>query len=248
MVTARRRECEYEVTRRAQLRRQRGEPTQIRLEMFERVLVAHADHESRAARADDPQRAAWVEVIGGERQRVEYRQAFAIIQLAAHRRGALADGNAAILLNTAHFDVDNARFRLLSHVTRRTVPPREHVVRCHRRVADETDFSPGREEAGTHPVLTVVRRENESRIGVIELACNREHLCFREAIRVEHNTGRVTGEAITCEGVDLVDLDLSCHGVDSKPFAWRWRGANIAIHKPWGGPTGPETSVYRRTR
>jgi hypothetical protein len=41
-----------------------------------------------------------------------------------------------------------------------------------------------------------------------------------------------------------VDLDLSCHGVDSKPFAPPWRGANIAIHKPWGGPAGPETSVF----
>jgi hypothetical protein len=40
-----------------------------------------------------------------------------------------------------------------------------------------------------------------------------------------------------------VDLNLSCHGVDSKPFAPAPRSANLCVHKPWGGPAGPETSV-----
>ena len=36
-------------------------------------------------------------------------------------------------------------------------------------------------------------------------------LRFGEAVRVQYNPGRVTGEAITREGIDLVNLDLSCH-------------------------------------
>jgi len=85
-------------------------------------------------------------------------------------------------------------------------------VRCHRSVSNETDLSPRREEARTHAVLAVVRRENESRVGVVELARNGEHLCFGESVCVEHDAGWVTGEAIAREGIYLVNLDLSCHG------------------------------------
>jgi hypothetical protein len=60
-------------------------------------------------------------------------------------------------------------------------------------------------------MLAVIWSKYECGIGVVELARDREHLCFREAIRVEYDTGRVTGEAITREGIYLVYLDLSCH-------------------------------------
>src|SRR6266850_6118194 len=96
-------------------------------------------------------------------------------------------------------------------MSRRTGPPRQHIVRGHRCVSDEPDLSPRGEEARTHTVLAVIRRKNESRVGVVELARNGEHLCFGESICVEHDTGWVTGEAIAREGIYLVNLNLSCH-------------------------------------
>jgi hypothetical protein len=78
-------------------------------------------------------------------------------------------------------------------------------------MSNETDLCPGREEARTHAVLAVVRRKNECRIGIVELARNGEHLCFGESICVEHDPGWVTGEAFAREGIYLVNLDLSCH-------------------------------------
>ena len=78
-------------------------------------------------------------------------------------------------------------------------------------MTDETDFSPRSEEARAHTVLAVLRRENEGRVRVVELASDREHLRFSESFGVEDHPGRVTGEAITREGIYLVNLDLSCH-------------------------------------
>src|SRR6202022_1749696 len=88
VAAAGRRECEYEVAGRAQLRRQCGQPAEVRFEMFERFFAAHANQKARAARSDDTQRAARVEVIRCERKRVEYGEAFAIVQLATHGGGA----------------------------------------------------------------------------------------------------------------------------------------------------------------
>src|SRR5581483_8303381 len=105
----------------------------------------------------------------------------------------------------------NASLGLLAYLSRCSVSPGEHVVRRHRRMPDETDFGPGSEEARAHAVFAVLRRENECRIRIVELARDREHLRFREAVRIEHNPGWVTGEAITREGIELVNLDLSCH-------------------------------------
>ncbi len=78
-------------------------------------------------------------------------------------------------------------------------------------MSNETDFSPGREEARAHSVLAAVRRKNESRVRVVELARDGEHLRFGQPVSVEHNPGRVARETFTSEGIDLVDLDLSCH-------------------------------------
>src|SRR5262249_25944593 len=152
-----------------------------------------------------------IEVVGRQRERIQDREAFAIIQLAAHGRGALANRNAAILLETAHLDIYNAGLRFLANVPWSGVPPREHIVCRHSRMSDETHFSARCEEARTNAIVAVLRSQDECRIGVVELARNGEHLRFRETIRVEHNSGRVTGEAFAGESIDLVNLDLSCH-------------------------------------
>ena len=177
--------------------------------MFERVLAADADHSRVLLGAHDAQRTARIQVIGGERQRIEHGQPLAIIQLAADRRSALADRDAAIFFDAAHLDIDDARLGFLADVARRAVPPRQHVVRRHGRMADKTDFSAGREEASAHAVVAVVRRQDESRIGIVELARDREHLGFGEAVGIQHDTGRVAGEALAREGINLVDLNLS---------------------------------------
>src|SRR6185437_16756547 len=102
-------EREDEITGGSHLRRERRQPVDVGLEMFEHFRGADADQQSRAARAHDPQRTARIEVIGGERERIEDGAALAIVQLTAHRRRALADRAAAVLLLTADLDVNDTR-------------------------------------------------------------------------------------------------------------------------------------------
>src|ERR1700744_4680996 len=136
--------------------------------MFESVFASNTDHQPGAARSHDAQGTAWIEVVGRERQRVEYGETLTIIQLAPERRGGLPDGNAPLVSNTANFDVYHARFGFLPDMSCRTLSSREHVVSGNGRMADEADFCPRREEARTHTVLAVLRRKDECRIGVVE--------------------------------------------------------------------------------
>ena len=66
-------------------------------------------------------------------------------------------------------------------------------------------------------VVGGVGGEDECGVGVVELARDGEHLCFRQTVRVEHDAGRISGEALAGEGIDLMNLDLSRHRSSSPP-------------------------------
>ncbi len=110
----RRREREDEVTRRAELRGERSETPRIRLERLQLIRRAHAHHQARAARARNANGAAQIEIVRRERERIEHREAFAIVQLAPDRRSRLADGDAPIVTGPAHVDVHDAGLRFLA--------------------------------------------------------------------------------------------------------------------------------------
>ncbi len=103
-----RREREDEVTGGAELRRERIQSAGVGPQLLQLLRAAHTDHEARAARADDAQRAAIIEVVGGERERIEYGEALAIIEDATDRRVCLAHGDAPLIATAAHLDIDNA--------------------------------------------------------------------------------------------------------------------------------------------
>ena len=194
------RQREHEVARGAELRGQRGQPREIRLELLELLGAAHADHQARARAADDAHRAARVDVAGGERQRIEHREPLAIVELAAERRRGLAHGDAARVAFAAHLDVDDARFLALAHapaaaLQSRRAFARQHEVRGDGGVADETRFGARREEAHAQFVIVAVGLEHERGVGVVELARDGEHLRVGERIGVEHDARGIAREA-----------------------------------------------------
>ncbi len=81
--------------------------------MPQRLLPAHADHEPGAARSDDPDRTARIEIVGRQCQGIQYREALAVIQLAAQGWGALPDRDAAIVGGAPDLNIHGARFRFL---------------------------------------------------------------------------------------------------------------------------------------
>src|SRR5690349_9848866 len=104
------------------------------------VLATYAHHQPGAARADNPERTADVQVIGGERQGIENGQTLAVVELSAERRGALADSNAAAFAGSANLDVHRPRLGLLPKMAWRILSAGEHVVSRDRCVSDETRF------------------------------------------------------------------------------------------------------------
>ena len=78
-------------------------------------------------------------------------------------------------------------------------------------MADEARFASRGVEARAHRVVVGVGGEDEGGLGVVELARDGEHLRLRERIGVEHHARRVTGEGLTGECVDLMNLDLPRH-------------------------------------
>src|ERR1700736_6272710 len=215
MVRGVRLEGEDEVARGADLRRQGREAREIGFELLQVLRPAHADQQPRAGRADDAQRQARVETLGGECQRIENRQALAIVELAPEERRRAADGDAAVLVVAAHLDVDDARLGLLALPARRLVASRQHVLRGDGGVADEAGLTARREEARTHGVIVAVGRENEGGLGVIELAGDREHLRLGKRIGVQPHSGRVAGKGLAGERVNLMNLDLPRHRFSS---------------------------------
>src|SRR6516162_3058407 len=101
-------EREYEITSGADLRRQRRQPGEVRLELLEGLGPAHADQQPRTRGTNDARRNAAIETLGGERQRIEHREPLAVVQLASDRRRATADGDAALLIAAAYLDIDDA--------------------------------------------------------------------------------------------------------------------------------------------
>src|ERR1700730_6447960 len=211
MVRGARREGEDEVTGRADLRRQRREPCEVGFQMLEGFGPAHSDQQPRAYRTDDTQRCAGVETLGGERQRIEHRESLAVVELAAHGRGAAANRDAAIRVAALYLDVDDPGLGPLSLPARRVVPARQHVLRGHGGVAHEPGLAARREEARPHRVIRAVRGEDEGGLGVVELARDGEHLRLGERIGIQHHPGRVSGEGFAGERVNLMNLDLTRH-------------------------------------
>ena len=195
----------------ADLRRERRQARQVGLEVLERFRPTYPDQQPRPGSSHDARRNPRVEALRGERQRVEHRKTLAVVQLAADRRWAAADRNAALLIAPAHFDVDDSSLGLLPLPARRLVPARQHVLGRNGGVSDEPRFAARGEEARAHGVIVGIGRKDEGGLGVVELAGDGEHLRFGERIGVEHHPGRIAGEGLTGERIDLVDLDLASH-------------------------------------
>src|SRR6185312_6479199 len=107
-MIAARGEREDEVAGGSNLRRQRRQPVDVRLEVLQGLLTAHSDDQSGAAGTDDPQWTAGIDVVSRQRQRVEHRQPLAIVQLAADRRRALTDGDATVDSVATDLDMHDA--------------------------------------------------------------------------------------------------------------------------------------------
>ena len=206
-----RREREDEVTRGAQLRRKRIQPAGVGPQLFQLLGPLHADHEPRASGSDDAQRAAVIKIVGGERQRIENRQALAVVQQASHRRAFLADRDAALIACAADLDFDDAGLGFLAQALRCAAAPRQHIVGGDGGMTDKPGFCAWREKARAQIVIGPVGREYECGIGVIELTRNREHLGVIEAVGIEHHARRIAGEGRARESIDLMNLDTARH-------------------------------------
>ena len=140
-----------------------------------------------------------------------------------------ASGSAALALITgaADFDIDDAGFGFLAQSLSGAAAARQHVVGCDRGMTHESSFGARREEARAQVMISSVGGKYERRIGVVELACDCEHLYIIEGVGIENHTRRIAGERGACKGIDLVDLDTARHrlfygparkGGDSSPF------------------------------
>ena len=210
------RQREHEEARGAELRRQRGQAQEVGLELLEVIGIAHADEQPRARAADDAQRAACIDVAGGQGQRVEHGQAFAVVQLATQRRSRLTHRDAPRLAFAAHFHGHEAGLLLLPDTATFARQPghtlaRQHEMRGHRRMAHEARFGARCEEPHAQIVIGAVGLEHEGRVRVVELARNGEHFRIGERVGVEHHTGRIAREAIRGECVDLEYADAAAH-------------------------------------
>src|SRR5262249_14164469 len=151
--------------------------------------------QSRAAGADNSQRTTRIDVVGGQRQRIEHCEPLAIVELPPDGWRVLTNRDAAIVTDSADLDVDDARLRLLPQPRRRTVTTGQHVVRCNRGMSYETDFGSGRKEPRAQIVIGPLSGEDEGGICIVQLASHRKHLGFRELIAVEHYARGVSCEA-----------------------------------------------------
>src|SRR5579859_1898119 len=96
-------------------------------------------------------------------------------------------------------------------------------------MADKAGFGARGEKACSHSMVTVLGREDERRVRIVELACDGEHLGFCKSVRVQYNACRIAGKALPSERIDLMNLDLPRHhscsatlvGRDSSPIARR---------------------------
>src|SRR5580704_12249637 len=141
-------EREHEIAGGPELRGQGRQALHVGLQVLEWLGAAYPDKQARAGRAHDAQRYARIEAGGVECQGVEYREALAVVELAADLRRTAADGDTALGASAAHLDVDDAGLGLLALPARRVMAPRQHVLRGHRRMADEAGLAARREEAG----------------------------------------------------------------------------------------------------
>ena len=84
-------------------------------------------------------------------------------------------------------------------------------------MAHEPGLGARREESGAQIVVGPVGGEYERRIGVVELARNRKHLGFVEAVCVQNDPRRIAGEGRAGEGIDLMNLDTAHHRSIPRP-------------------------------
>jgi hypothetical protein len=169
----------------------------------------HADHEARAARADDAQRAAIIQVVGGECQRIQHREALAIVQYPSQDGTLLPDGDVTLIARAADLDIDNARLGFLPQPLGRAAAPRQHVMRGNRRMTHESRLGARREEPGTQVMIGPVGRQDERGIGVIELARDGEHLALIETVGIQDHARRIAREGRACERIDLMNLNCA---------------------------------------
>ncbi len=82
-------------------------------------------------------------------------------------------------------------------------------------MSDKPGFRLWSEEAGSQIVVRTVGREDECRVGVVQLARDREHLGLGQSVGVEHDARGISCEALAGECIYLVNLDLACHRFSS---------------------------------
>src|SRR5205085_2303957 len=78
----------------------------------------------------------------------------------------------------------------------------EEHCRADGRMTRERQLPAGREDAQARPVVSILRREDEHRLGEVELARDRLHGGGVEPFRIEHDGERVAGERPAREDVE----------------------------------------------
>jgi hypothetical protein len=79
------------------------------------------------------------------------------------------------------------------------------------RVSHEAGFSARCEETHTHVVIGGVGLQHERRIGIVQLARDAAHFVVRAHVGGQDDTGRVSGELPSREGIDLKYMDTTRH-------------------------------------
>src|SRR5438132_7199992 len=90
---------------------------------------------------------------------------------------------------------------------------REHPGGADRGMAGERHLDSGCEDADLRSVGRIVRRQDESRLGEVQLARDALHQLGGEAFAVEHYRELVAGQGLLGEDVDDADLMLQARAI-----------------------------------
>ena len=89
-------------------------------------------------------------------------------------------------------------------------------------MTDETRFGARREETHANVVILAIGRQHERGVAIVEFAGDGEHFFVAEDFGAQYDAGRVAGEELAGEGIDLENLDGTRHVVRT-PGASRGR-------------------------
>ena len=205
---------EQEVAVGADVRGEALERLEIRRQGGELVGRAQADQQARARLADHGRRAVPV-----ERPRIEAEDVQQLVQHSVgerHGLGRRGEGyrHARRIGRAVDLDGIDAGAGALAQRAGAALAGRKARDVCgHRGMADEADFARGREKPQVHVVIGRRRRQYERRVGVVELAGDRLHFLFVQALGTEHDAGRIAREQAVRKDVDLIDPDSTTrHG------------------------------------